>query len=151
MPRLRESAADFFRRMDARLAADRRRLQDYYGALLREAGQKKHRGGEPPDKEKVAAHKRAVDLEHRRKLAELEERYAMEIVLEPLVLIRTSMPALAVDLLVQRRRERRTHSVYWNPLLKQLEPMCCSRCGGGAFTLSFTDEEVNPLCAACSR
>ena len=75
----------------------------------------------------------------------------MEVVLEPLVLIRTSMPVLAVHLLVQRRRERRTHSVYWNPLLKQLQPMCCSRCGGGAFTLAFTDEEVDPLCAACSR
>jgi hypothetical protein len=149
--RMREAAGEFFRRMDARLAADRRRLREYYGALLREAEHKKPRGGEPPDAEKLAAKKRAVDLELRRKLAELEQRYAMEAVLEPLVLVRTSLPVLAIDLLVQRKRARRTHSVYWNPLLKQLEPIRCSRCGNGAFGLAFTDDEVEPLCAACSR
>ena len=40
---------------------------------------------------------------------------------------------------------RRMHSVYWNPILKQLEPMCCSRCGNGAFGLAFTDDEVEPF------
>ncbi len=75
----------------------------------------------------------------------------MEAVLEPLVLVRTELPVLAIDLLVQRKRARRTHVVYWNPLLKQLEPMGCSRCRNGAFSLAFTDEEVAPVCAACSR
>ena len=46
---------------------------------------------------------------------------------------------------------RRTHAVYWNPLLKQLEPMRCSVCGKGAFGLAFTDEQVEPVCAACWR
>ena len=149
--RVEEAAAEFFRRMDARLAADRRRLREYYGALVREAEHKRPRGGEPPDAEKQAAKKRAVDLELRRKLAELEQRYAMEAVVEPLVLVRTELPVLAVNLLVQRRRARRTHTIYWNPLLRQLEPMACSRCGKGAFGLAFTDEEVAPLCAARAR
>ena len=81
---------------------------------------------------RLAAKKRAVDSELRRKLAELDERYAMEATLEPLVLVRTEIPVMAVDLLVQRKRARRKHVVYWNPLLKQIEPLCCSRCGGGA-------------------
>ncbi|MGO9113229.1 MAG: hypothetical protein ACLP9L_28690 [Thermoguttaceae bacterium] len=149
--RMQEAAADFFHRMDARLAADRRRLREYYGALVREAEHKKPRGGESPDPEKLAAKKRIVDLELRRKLVELEERYAMEAVLEPLVLVRTELPVLAIDLLVQRKRAHRMHVVYWNPLLKQLEPMCCSRCGKGTYSLAFSDEEVAPLCAACSR
>ena len=45
-----------------------------------------------PMPEKLAAKKRAVDLELRRKLAELEQRYAMEAVLEPLVLIVRNCP-----------------------------------------------------------
>jgi hypothetical protein len=149
--RIQEAASEFFRRMDARLAADRRRLRDYYGALMREGDHKKPRSGDAPDAEKAAAKKRAVDLELRRKLAELDERYAMQAVLEPLVLARTALPVLAIDLLVQRRRARRTHHVYWNPLLKQLEPMRCSRCGNGAYALAFTDEDVEALCQACSR
>ncbi len=60
----------------ARIQRDRRRLREYYGALLREADHKKPRGGVKPDPEKIAARKRAVDLELRRKLAELDERYA---------------------------------------------------------------------------
>jgi hypothetical protein len=150
-PRLRAEAADFFRRMDARLAANRRRLREYYGALVREAEHKRARGGEQPDPEKLAAKKRAVDLELRRKLAELDERYAMEATLEPLVLVRTEIPVMVADLMVQRKRARRKHIVYWNPLLKQIEPLCCSRCGGGAFSVAFTDEEVEPLCIACTR
>jgi hypothetical protein len=118
---------------------------------MREGDHKKPRSGDAPDAEKAAAKKRAVDLELRRKLAELDERYAMQAVLEPLVLARTALPVLAIDLLVQRRRARRTHHVYWNPLLKQLEPMRCSRCGNGAYALAFTDEDVEALCQACSR
>ena len=137
--------------MDARLAADRRRLREYYAALVREAEHKRARGAEQPDPEKLAAKKRAVDLELRRKLAELDERYAMEAVLEPLVLVRTEIPVMAVDLMVQRKPARRQHVVYWNPLLKQIEPLCCSRCGGGAFSVTFTDEQVEPLCIACTR
>ena len=71
------------------LERDRQRLREYYRALLREAEKKKPRGGAQPDPEKIEAAKRAVELELRRKLAELDERYAIEATLRPLVLIRT--------------------------------------------------------------
>lgn len=149
--RVRAAADEFFRRMDARIGRDRSRLREYYRALLREADPKKPRGGVQPDPEKIAARKRAVELELRRKLAELDERYAIAAALEPLVLVRTAIPALAVDLWVHRKRARRKHTVYWNALVKQFEPICCSRCGSGAMAVSFSDEDVAPLCPGCSR
>ena len=149
--RVQTAADEFFRRMDARIQRDRRRLHEYYNALLREADPKKPRGGVKPDPENIASRKRAVELELRRKLAELDERYAVNATLEPLVLIRTSIPALAVGLSVHRKRAVRKHTVYWNAILKQLEPMCCSRCGVSTFAVAFTDEDVAPLCADCSR
>jgi hypothetical protein len=149
--RLLRSAAAFLARMDVRLERDRKRLHDYYRALLRETDKKKSRGHHaPPDPEKVEATKRAVDLELRRKLAELDERYAMQAAVRPVVLIRTEVPALAVDLSVFRKQAQRTHTVYWNPLLKQFEPLVCSGCGAGAFTVVFTNEAVEPLCPQCS-
>ncbi|MGA2034350.1 MAG: hypothetical protein ABSG68_19055 [Thermoguttaceae bacterium] len=151
LPRAKAAAAEFFRRMDGQIQRDRRRLHEYYGALVRETEHKKPRGGAKPDPEKIAARKRAVELELRRKLAELDERYAMEARLEPLVLIRTEIPVLAVDLSVHRKRAVKRHTVYWNPLSKQLEAMRCSRCGIGTFSLAFTDEDVAPLCADCAR
>ena len=148
--RLRESASGFLDRMDARFERDRKRLRQYYNALLLETDHKKSRARTKPDPEEREAKKRAVRLELRRKSGELAERYAMELTLEPLILTRMEIPALAVDLSVQRKRAKRTHTVYWNPLLKQLEPVCCSRCGCGTFTVIFTNDDVDPLCAACS-
>jgi hypothetical protein len=66
------------------------------------------------------------------------------------VLLRTEVPVVAVDLSVFRRQSHRRHTVFWNPLLKQLEPMACGRCGLGTFVVSFTDNDVTPLCTACA-
>jgi len=148
--RLLHLAAAFLDRMDARLQRDRKRLHDYYHALLRESDKKKARGHAQPDPEKVEATKRAVDLELRRKLGELDERYAMEATLRPVVLVRMEVPVLAVDLSVFRKQAHKIHTVYWNPLLKQFEPLCCSGCGDVAFTVAFTNETVEPLCPKCN-
>ena len=149
--RLRSLAAGFLDRMDGRLKRDQRRLREYYHAMLREASHKKSRSQTPPDPEKQEARERAVKLELRRKTSELDERYAMDLTLEPIVLTRMEIPALAIDLSVQRKRAQRNHTIYWNPLLKQLEPILCTRCGEGTFSVAFTNEKVDPLCAKCSE
>ena len=148
--RLLRLSAAFLDRMDGRLVRDRKRLDDYYRALVRESEKKKVRGNAQPDPEKVEATKRAVNLELRRKLAELDERYAMEAALRPVVLIRTEAPVLAVDLSVFRKQAHKKHTVYWNPLLKQFDPLACSRCGEGAFSVAFTNKTVEPLCPQCN-
>ncbi|MDY0168535.1 MAG: hypothetical protein RBS80_18445 [Thermoguttaceae bacterium] len=148
--RLLASAAGFLQRMDARLERDRKRLRDYYDALSREAGKKKPRSHAPPDPEKVAATKRAVELELRRKLGELDERYSVAATLRPVVLVRTEVPVPTVELSVFRKQAHRIHTVYWNPLRKQFDPLACSACGEGAFTVVFTNDDVQPLCPACA-
>jgi hypothetical protein len=150
-PRALELAAAFLARMDARLQRDRKRLREYYLALLKEADHKRARAGAKTDSEKLEAKKRAVRVELRRKLNELDERYAMQATLTPIVLVRSEVQALAVDLAVLRKRWSKMHTLYWNPLLKCFEPLGCSRCGSGAFALAFTDEHVDPLCPACHK
>ena len=147
--RLLRSATAFLDRMDVRLQRDRKRLHDYYNALVKESTKKKGRGQTQPDPEKIEATKRAVNLELRRKLAELDERYAIAAALRPVILVRTEVPALAVDLSVFRKQAHKMHTVYWSPLLKQFEPLRCSGCGEGTFTVAFTNEEVKPLCQKC--
>jgi hypothetical protein len=147
--RVQGLAADFIRRMDSRLERDRKRLRDYYHALLREADKKHARSSSSGDPEKLEARKRAVELELRRKLADLDDRYAMEVTLDPIILVRTELTALAVDLLVWRKQARKVRTVFWNPLLKELEPICCSRCGAETFSVQFTNDDVDPLCPAC--
>ncbi|MSR60565.1 MAG: hypothetical protein EXS05_23475 [Planctomycetaceae bacterium] len=145
-----QSAAEFIRRMDGRLARDRKRLEEYYGALLRETRSPgRRRSAPPPDPAQQESKTRAVKLELRRKLSELEERYTMQARIRPIALVRTTIPALAIGIEVQRRSAKRTHTIYWNSLLKQFEPLPCSLCGRSLFSPAFTDDEVAPVCSAC--
>ena len=144
-------AVEFFGRMDDRLARDQKRLRGYYGALQREAKQTPRRGQAVPDPKQIADKQRAVKLELRRKLAELQQQYAMEAVLQPIVLLRTSIPTLTVEMHVRRTQADRTHTIYWNSLTKQFEPLRCSACGRAGFSVAFTKGDVLPVCAACSN
>jgi len=142
-----ERCGPFIARLESRLARDRKRLRDYYNALLRETRET----GAKQDADKLEAKRRVVDLELRRKTSELEERYRMQVALTPLALARLEMPALAVQCDVFRKQARKQHTLYWNPLLTALEPMRCANCGAPAFTMAFTDDTVDPKCAACAR
>jgi hypothetical protein len=90
-----------------------------------------------------------VQLELRRKLVELDERYAMSATVTPVILVRTQTPVMAIDLSVHRKQAQQVHTVHWNPFLKQLEPLRCGGCGQGAFTVAFTNDQVEPRCAEC--
>jgi hypothetical protein len=147
--RLLSLAAEFLDRMDARLLRDQKRLNDYYLALLRETGKKKTRGQTAPDPDKAEAAKQAVGLELRRKLLELHDRYAIEATLAPVILVRTQTPVIAVDLSVHRKQAHKVHTLYWNPFVKQFEPMLCSHCGQSAFGVAFTNDDVEARCAKC--
>jgi hypothetical protein len=83
-------------RLESQWTRDRKRLRDYYHALLREDRRHSPRGQEPQDQEALKAKRQAVELELRRKLAELDERYALRLELSPLALVRLDCPVLAV-------------------------------------------------------
>ena len=153
---IRVIAGEFIARMEGRLQRDRNRLRDYYNAMLREAKARKSRPRHVETAEEIEAgnkeiesQKRAVDLELRRKLVELDQRYAMEATLRPLVLVRTEMPVMRIRLDVTRKQAQRFHDVYWNPLLKHFEPLPCSRCLTESFSLAFSNDQVAPLCSSC--
>ena len=97
----------------------------------------------------LAARQRAVKLELRRKLADLEERFAFDGLLRPTALSEFHVPGLAIDVRIQRKAATRTWRVYWNGVQKRMEPLRCSRCGNGAYNLWFTNEQVEPLCGTC--
>ncbi len=145
-----KSSASFVARMESRLERDRRRLREYYSALITEAEHKHERFKHALiPQEDLEATKRAVDLELRRKLAEMEERYSLQVELAPVCLVRTDLPTLAIQCKVQRKRAVRIHTLYWNAVTKTLEPICCARCGRSTFSVVFSDNEVDALCPAC--
>lgn len=146
---IRIESRAFMERMEGRLGRDRKRLQSYYGALLRGDGKRHGRRTAEDDAARKEAKAAAVRLELRRKLLELDERYACRVELSPLALVRIDCPALAVRCHVFRRSAARVQTVYWNPLSRELEPIRCSRCGLSTFRVAFTDDKVAALCDSC--
>jgi hypothetical protein len=142
-------AASFVARMESQAQRDRKRLQEYYRALLRQGRDRTSRADHAPEKD--AAKARAVDLELKRKIAETADRYAFRLDLTPLALVRVDSPVLAVECEVVRRKVRRTHLLFWNAMTKELEPMRCQSCGTSCFAVAFSDDQVASLCADCAR
>ena len=142
-------AAAFVGRLESRLERDRKRLRDYYHALLKE--HKTARAHDAGGADDGGAGQQAVDLELRRKTLELDERYAIRAALTPLTLVRLDLPVLMVECEVFRKQSRRIHSVCWNPVLTALEPMGCSVCGAGIFSVAFSDDDVRPCCSSCMK
>jgi hypothetical protein len=149
--RIITETTEFVRRVEQRQQRDRKRLQDYYRALAREADGSKRRATAVSSPEEIADKKRAVDLELRRKLAELNENYALRAELHPLVVARVRLPALVVPVVIQRKQAIREYRVYWNSLIKKFEPLSCSRCRRATFSATFTNESVDLLCASCAQ
>jgi hypothetical protein len=147
--RVLASGGAFLGRMDQRRERDQRRLRDYYGALLKESKKPNRRTKTPPSPEELKDKQRAVDLELRRKLGELDERYRVEAVLRGVAVVRTLVPVLVVKLNVWRKQARRTHVTFWNSLLKQYEPLACTGCGRGIYSVSFSNDDVLPWCPPC--
>ena len=149
--RLIAGSADFVKRIEQRLERDRKRLQDYYRALDGEAGGSKRRAATPLSPEEIAARKRAVDLELRRKLAEIQENYALRAALKPVAVVRVRLPSLVVPIVIQRKQATRHYRLYWNSLIKKFEPLSCSVCRRATFSATFTNETVDLLCSTCAE
>ena len=61
-----------------------------------------------------------MDLELRRKLAELGENYALRAELRPVVVARVRLPALVVPVVIQRKQAIRDYRLYWNSLVEEV-------------------------------
>ena len=142
-------ATSFFDRIDQRLQRDRKRLREYYTAISREASTPNRRTKTIPSSDEIESRERAVKLELKRKLAELEDRYLFEATVKPIAFVECVIPSVAIEVEIQRKSATRTFRVYWNGLLKVLEPLQCSRCGIGGFNFWFTNEKVEPICKCC--
>jgi hypothetical protein len=135
--------------MALRRERDRKRLRDYYIALMKPA----RRSGRPSTKtpEQAQAQRTAVDLELSRKLEEIDERSRLRCRIQPIALLRIQLPVWALDVTVQRREAVRTVRMYWNHRAGGLEPLACAVCGQSGRTFLARDGDVALLCMSCSQ
>jgi hypothetical protein len=145
------SSREFVQRVQGRLEREQRRIRDYYGTLLRQAKVRLQKSKTDKDIAKQKDLAQAVELELKRKLLEMEEHYAVHSELEPILLARITLPVLFGDYSIVRRKARRTFRIFWNPILKTIEPLTCHRCAAPTCSIHFLDDGLEPTCGDCLK
>jgi hypothetical protein len=144
-----DAGKSFIERAEQRWDRDRRRLKDYYRALRRDLAAPNRRTKSTLSPEDVAAKERIVDLELKRKLLEIDERYAFQLTVSPTAVAEVQLSTVAVDLDVQRKSAVRPYRIYLNPTSRKFERILCDRCHTPHYRLWFTNEDVESRCEGC--
>lgn len=145
-----ERAANFVARLAVRSERDRRRLRDYYGALLAPP-RRTPKGAPLPTQAEVDARHGAVDRELARKLEEVDERSRLRCRIQPVALLRLELPVWSLDISIQRRTAVRTIRTFWNHHAGGIEPLACSVCGITGLRFLASDGEVALRCRSCAE
>jgi hypothetical protein len=143
-------AGPFLARLAGRRERDRKRLRDYYRSLLMGTSRLRRSTASATAAERDHR-EQAVDLELRRKLAEVDERSRVRIRFQPVALLRLELPVWTLDLTIQRRTATRPVRIYWNQHTCDLEPLPCAGCGSPQRSFLAREADAALLCAACWR
>lgn len=107
---------------------DEARLNDYYGNLRNDLHQRL-KNALPDRRASLQDKLDAVKTEHAHKLADLAERYQLQIHLTLLNLMVIQQAKLVLPVLITNRNTQVEAYAVWDPLLYRLEPLLCQVCG----------------------
>lgn len=144
-----ERARLFLAAMERRRGRDHERLHAYYESLAREAANPRGRGRHP-GRATVDDRLESIHAEYERKVRELEHRYALRVRLRPAAVERLTLQVWQSNCHLRWRRAERALPVVWNPVLHDLEPLACDRCGAGAWAVTV-GEDLAVRCRQCEE
>ena len=134
-----------------KLQRDFRRVEEYYGSLIREIEHRIERRALQGNERATELQRiEAVHIELRKKLADQRERYAVRVQVRWLNVMRLYMDVIVVVYEVQRRERTRDLVLVWNPLKKGFEDLGCDHCGTDLRAFWMCDEVPHVLCEICS-
>lgn len=136
---------------------DEARLTDYYDELARDLQQRLKSASDerrPGLEDKLAA----VQTERTHKLADLAERYQVQVNLTLLNLLVIQQAKLSLPVTIENRTTTTPAYAIWDPLRHQVEPPVCQVCGqpGSRLYLCFNGHLAHetclaPACIDCKR
>jgi hypothetical protein len=115
--------ARFLASVDRRLDRDLARLKDYYNDLREQAIAPGRSQSGDIDKRRMRVD--SIVREYQTKVADLAQKYAVNINVEWIQALELVMPVQRLKVLIKRRKGEREISLDWNPLMKRLEPAPC--------------------------
>jgi hypothetical protein len=148
-----EQLSEFFSSMRRRLRRDVRNTVEYYGALKREMEESLRN----PHLTEIQRRERGAKIqgvarEMESKIADLENKYQVQVTVTACAALRLLVPVVQINILLRYRKLERTLQVTWNPITRRLDPMLCEGCGQTVRVLFPRDRDarISLLCPACS-
>lgn len=134
--RIAPTIASLQRRAARHLKLDRARINGFYDDLRAELERRLERARRSATDEAAFEEKRrrieeklaAVELERRQKLADVEAKYRLRVVLDLINVALIAQPKLVTTVGVKNRYASTTLALVWDPLLHRLEPPLCQVC-----------------------
>ncbi|MGL5035866.1 MAG: hypothetical protein ACRC6M_18930 [Microcystaceae cyanobacterium] len=124
-------------------ARDDERLRAYYGTISTEINRKittKQLVDEAKEKEELRL--AATEGELTRKLADLEQRYAMQIEANLYSAMVIYLPTVHVQCELTRKKAKRMITAIWNPFTKIIEPLRCELSGETIYDFYLDEKEA---------
>lgn len=146
LARALEGSRPFIARMERRLQRDTRRVGEYYDSLRREVEER--RPARSADPRSLDSRLDAIEAEKRRRLRDLERRYAVALRVEPLSVLALRVRGLRLAARLQRRKSERRACLAWNPLARQFDRWLCDSCSGDA-PVPYLCDALHVLCGSC--
>ncbi len=145
----REIFHDFINNLNRRLERDLTRLQQYYLTLAGEIEKRlQKKGHDPEERERAFSRLEATKTDYFKKIRDARDKYALEIVIEPVSALRLELPVTILSVILQRRKESRLVSIPVNPVTRHLESLVCEKCREPVLNFHLCDA-LHILCPTC--
>ncbi|MDI9571361.1 MAG: hypothetical protein QM278_11735 [Pseudomonadota bacterium] len=140
---------EFRTNLNRRLARDLTRLQGYYRTLAGEIEKRRRRKGhDPEEQERALSRLEATKADYLKKIRDARDKYALEILIEPVNALWVELPVTILEIALQRRKETRLFALPVNPLTRRPESPVCVRCQAPVLNFHLCDA-LHILCPAC--
>ncbi len=147
---VRDRLQEFERSMKRRLGRDVSRLEEYYTDIIREIlARIARRGLSGEEKEGELVKASAAEQELKRKLEDLRVKYSISVKVALVNACRIDLPVILAPYLLERRDKQREVTIFWNPVLKAVEPVACEGCLHPTTSIFLCDERLHLVCASC--
>ena len=129
--------------LSRKLGRDEERIKSYYNTIVSEIRAKiKKKNLEGEAQEKELARIQATQMELKRKLTDLNERYSLSVTAQLHSALVILLQTVHIECELVRKKARRGVMAIWNPYLKIIEPLRCEESGVPVEQFYLSDEEA---------
>jgi hypothetical protein len=130
------------------LRRDLSRVGNYYRDLLGEIERKEAKAAEHPALlEKIRKRRRAVELDHQKKIDDATERYRLDVTVEIVNLLISYQPWMRCVFGFKSQGDDLERVFYWDPVVKYFLDFACESCQGVANRFAVRDQKL--ICVPC--